>query len=272
VHRPEVGDPPDVRGEVWAIVERGRSAPLPNAPRFPPDAVAVLAEYLDERLLGPPPAPAWNLPALLAEAGRLHGHLCPGQVLGVRMAIAGCDRLDIADPKTSKRLMVFVESDRCGTDAVQTVTGCTLGKRTLKLVDHGKLAATFMDLESGRAVRVCARESAREAAQRFAPAGTDRHQAQLHAYKTLPEDELFTIEDVRVDLDEADLPGRPHTRVLCARCGEGVNDGRHSEAAGQALCRACAGARYYQLAPAPDERRPGPGGGTDGHGAEVTHG
>ena len=146
-----------------------------------------------------------------------------------------------------KRLITFVETDRCGTDAVQTVTGCTLGKRTLKFVDYGKLAATFLDTETGRAVRVCALESAREAALRFAPEERDPHQAQLRAYKALPNDELFTVAEVRVTISEADLPGCPRGRAMCEACGEGVSDGRDVSAAGRTLCRACARGAYYTL-------------------------
>src|SRR3989304_5935228 len=145
VHRSELGEPPDLLGEVWAVVTDAARVPGFDAPHFPPDQVS----------------------ALLAEAGRQHGHLCPGQVLGVRMAILGCERLGIFDPKSSKRLIVFVETDRCGPDAVPTVTGCTLGKRTLKFVDYGKLAATFLDMETGRAVRVATKESSREAGLRL---------------------------------------------------------------------------------------------------------
>jgi formylmethanofuran dehydrogenase subunit E len=255
VYRPELGlEPPNVLGEVWAVVTSGRRLPV-AAPHFLPDQIAGLADLIERRLLGGPPrAPSWNLPALLAEAGRWHGHLCPGQVLGVRMAVAGCQRLGIADPRSSKRLIVFVETDRCATDAIQTVTGCALGKRTLKFIDYGKLAATFVDTETRRAVRVSALESSREAAQRFAPEESDRHQAQLRAYKALPDEELFHFEPVLVELREDDLPGRPRSRVACAICGEGVNDGREETVDGRMLCRACAGRPYYRPATAATER------------------
>ena len=254
VYRPELGiEPPNVLGEIWAVVTSGKHVPGVDAPHFLPDQVAELAGLIEQRLLGGPArAPAWNLPALLAEAGRQHGHLCPGQVLGVRMAVLGCDRLEIADPKSSKRLIVFVETDRCGTDAVQTVTGCTLGRRTLKFVDYGKLAATFFDTQTGRAVRVCALESSREAALRFAPDEDDAHAAQLRAYKALPDEELFSIEDVRVALSDDELPGRPHRRVICAACGEGVNDGREETVGDRRLCRACAKGAYYRSVRTPE--------------------
>ena len=259
IHRPELGDPPELLGEVWAVVEEGRSAVYPDARRFRPDAVAALAGHIERKLLGGPArSPAWNLPALLAEAGRYHGHLCPGQVLGVRMAILGCERLGIVQPKSSKRLIVFVETDRCGADAIQTVTGCTLGKRTLKLVDYGKLAATFLDTETGRAVRIAAQESAREAARRFAPGEPDRRQAQLLAYKALPDGELFAVEEVQVTLQETDLPGRPTQRTLCQNCGEGVNDGREVSADGRTLCRACAAGAYYTTSVIAQREEPQP--------------
>jgi formylmethanofuran dehydrogenase subunit E len=251
VQRSEPGvEPPQVLGEVWAVVTEEETRIRGGVPQFRPDDIAALADLIEQRLLGgpPPKAGAWNLPALLAQAGRQHGHLCPGQVLGVRMGILGCERLGIFDPKSSKRLIVFVEIDRCGADAVQTVTGCTVGKRTLKLMDYGKLAATFLDTETGRAVRVCARENAREAALRFAPEERDPHRAQIRAYKALPDDELFTVEEVRVALSEADLPGRPRRRVTCELCGEGVNDGREVSTGGRTLCRACADSPYYTLA------------------------
>ena len=250
VHRPELEqDAPDLLGPLWAVVTEGKAGNRYDAPHFRPDEVAALVDLIEERLLGgPAQAPAWNLPAMLAEAGRLHGHLCPGQVLGVRMSILGCERLGIFEPKSSKRLIVFVETDRCGADAVQTVTGCTLGKRTLKFMDYGKLAATFVDTESGRAVRIAARESAREAAIAFAPDETDAHRAQLRAYKELPDKDLFTVQQVRVSLSEADLPGRPLHRVTCELCGEGVSDGRERAAGEQTRCRACADGAYYTLA------------------------
>ncbi len=252
VHRPELhAEPPDLLGEVWAVVSESRVEQFASAPRFRPDQTAALANLIERRLLGgPPPAPSWNLPALLAEAGRQHGHLCPGQVLGVRLAIAACEELGVSDPKSSKRLVVFVETDRCGADAIQTVTGCTLGKRTLKFVDYGKLAATFLDLETCRAVRVAVSGRARRAAARFAPDEADAHQAQLRAYKALPNEDLFTIERVHVAVDEADLPGRPRGRVACEVCGEEVSDGRDVTRAGRSVCRACANGAYYTLAPA----------------------
>jgi formylmethanofuran dehydrogenase subunit E len=252
IHRPEMGEPPDALGEIWAVVGNELPDIEGNPPCIPPDDMSALADLIEERLLGGAmQAPAWNLPALLAEAGRHHGHICPGQVLGVRMAILGCERLGIYDPKTSKRLITFVETDRCGTDAVQTVTGCTLGKRTLKFIDYGKLAATFLDTETGRAVRIAARETARDAALRFAPDEQDAHAAQLRAYKALPGDVLFSVQDVHMEVDEADLPGRPGRRVVCAECGEGVSNRREQVIGGRTLCRPCAGTPYYEAVSEP---------------------
>jgi formylmethanofuran dehydrogenase subunit E len=163
------------------------------------------------------------------------------------MAMLGLRSIGIDDPvKDRKRLLTFVEIDRCATDAISLVTGCRLGKRSLKYLDYGKVAATFVDLETGRAVRVVAREDSRTKAKVMFPAITDPSQAQLEAYKVMEQDDLFNFEAVRVRLKPEDLPGRPHSRVTCEQCGEGVNDGRECRLGDRLLCRSCAGERYYE--------------------------
>jgi formylmethanofuran dehydrogenase subunit E len=189
-----------------------------------------------------------SLEEYLSLAARDHGHMCPGQVLGVRMAMLGLEKLGIDDPvKFRKRLLTFVEIDRCATDAVSLVTGCRLGKRSLKYLDYGKVAATFVDLETERAVRIVAREDAREKAKIFGGNSGDPHIQQLEAYKVMDESELFTIQQVRVKLRSEDLPGRPRRRVKCDRCGEGINDGRECRVDERVLCRNCAGESYYEV-------------------------
>jgi formylmethanofuran dehydrogenase subunit E len=184
-----------------------------------------------------------DLDGLLAEAVAFHGHLCPGQVLGVRMAQAGCREVGVDDPRgAGKSLVVFVEIDRCATDAIEALTGVSLGKRTLKYLDYGKTAATFVNVATGRAVRVAAREDAREAATRLAPAERDRRRAMLAAYRVMDEADLFTVVPVVV------APGwldRPRVRVLCEACGEGVNYEREVRREARTLCRACAAPAYY---------------------------
>jgi formylmethanofuran dehydrogenase subunit E len=182
---------------------------------------------------------------LLREAVAFHGHLCPGQVLGVRMTIAGCRTLGFDHPRQAgKRLVVLVEIDRCATDAIQALTGVSLGKRTLKHVDHGKMAATFVDAITGAAVRVAAREEARELACVVTPEEPDPRRAQTIAYRTLAESELLKLDPVTVD--PAWL-ARRRVRVRCGACGEGVNYQREVRVGDRALCRACAGDRYYTV-------------------------
>ncbi|OGQ96380.1 MAG: formylmethanofuran dehydrogenase [Deltaproteobacteria bacterium RIFOXYD12_FULL_57_12] len=185
---------------------------------------------------------------LLEKATAIHGHVCAGQVIGVRMSMLGLQRIGILDPRgrDRKKLYVFVEIDRCATDAIQTVTGCSLGKRSLKWVDYGVMAATFVNLESGRAVRITAREEAREAAKAYCPEIADRYQQQLEAYRLMPVEELFAIDEVLVDIPAADLPGRPLKRVRCVVCGDWVQDCREVEIDGRLLCRGCGHGRYYR--------------------------
>jgi formylmethanofuran dehydrogenase subunit E len=191
---------------------------------------------------------------LLAEAVDFHGHLCPGQVLGVRMALAGTREVGIATPRTAgKSLVVFVEIDRCATDAIQALTGVSLGKRTLKHLDYGKTAATFVNVASGAAVRVAARDRARLLAQRWAPEEADPRRAQIAAYRVMPEADLLAITPVRI------APGwldRRRVRVTCERCGESISYEREVQREGRTLCRSCGGAGYYTVPTALPEASP----------------
>ncbi len=188
-----------------------------------------------------------SLEEYLALAAQHHGHLCPGQVLGVRMAMRGLKELGIEDPaEHRKRLITFVEIDRCAADAISVVTGCRLGNRALKFVDYGKLAATFVDLASERAVRIVARDDSRLKAKAMFPELSDSRRQQLEAYKVMDDAELFAIAPVKLKLNPQDLPGRPRSRVACEQCGEDINDGRERRVDGRVLCRSCAGESYYE--------------------------
>jgi len=188
-----------------------------------------------------------NFETLLNDSAKTHGHLCPGQVLGVRMSMLGLKKIGIDDPKGKdrKNIIVFVEIDRCATDAIQSVTGCSLGHRTMKFRDYGKMAATYLNLKTNRAVRVLAKEDAREKAKNYFPDIADKYRAQLEAYKIMPDKDLFECKDVRVELPEEDMPGRPLKRIKCEKCGEYVQDRREIDLEGKLLCKACAYGTYY---------------------------
>jgi formylmethanofuran dehydrogenase subunit E len=189
-----------------------------------------------------------TLDEYLQDAERAHGHLCAGQVLGVRMAMLGVARLGLEDPrgKDRKRLVTFVEIDRCATDAVAVVTGCRLGKRALKFRDWGKVAATFVDTATGRAIRVAAKESSKALARSLYPEIADKNQQQMRAYREMKDDDLFDLQWVKVELPPEEFPGYKGERVVCERCGEGINFRREVRRDGRVLCRACAGESYYQ--------------------------
>lgn len=185
---------------------------------------------------------------LLDISTKIHGHICAGQVIGVRMSMLGLQRIGIDDPKgmDRKKLYVLVEIDRCATDAIQSVTGCSLGKRSMRWMDFGIMAATFVNLESDQAIRLTAREEARELSKKYAASAGDKYQQQLEAYKIMPEDELFSFQEVKVKIPECDMPGRPQHRVQCQQCGDYVQDCREVQQNDNITCRACAGQRYYQ--------------------------
>jgi formylmethanofuran dehydrogenase subunit E len=188
-----------------------------------------------------------SLDEFLREAEIAHGHLCAGQVLGVRMAMLGLQKLGIDDPqgKDRKRTVTFVEIDRCATDAVGVVTGCRLGKRALKFRDWGKVAATFIDLQNDRAVRVSAKESSKQLARSMHPEIENKNQQQMRAYREMRDEDLFETQWVKVDLPPEEMPGYKGERIVCAECGEGINFRREVMRDGRTLCRSCAGERYY---------------------------
>jgi formylmethanofuran dehydrogenase subunit E len=151
---------------------------------------------------------------LLASSAEAHGHLCPGQVVGVRMAMLGCRLIDMDEPTSHdqiKKLIVYVEMDRCAGDAVAHVTGAKLGRRSLKFVDYGIMAATFLNLETEKAYRVISTEDARDLAAHYAPEVVGKYQQQLEAYKRMPDSVLFRVQEVEVTLSEFDSlpPLRP---------------------------------------------------------------
>jgi len=194
--------------------------------------------------------------SLLKKSVKIHGHLCPGQVLGVKMSLCGLKKIEIGDPKGKdrKNLIVFVEMDRCTTDAIQSVTGCTLGRRTMKFMDYGKMAATFVNLKTGKAVRVIAREDSRQKAKEYFPEIKDKYEAQLEAYRIMPDEELFDSMEVKVALKPEDMPGRPPRRVKCNICGEYIQDMREVYRNGDVLCKPCAYGGYYRTNKIPNER------------------
>ena len=197
-----------------------------------------------------------ELDELLREAEIAHGHLCAGQILGVRMAMLAMRRLGIHSPRLKmlptgepnpdrKRPVVFVEIDRCATDAIGVVTGARVGKRALKLRDWGKMAATFVDLhaklapDTYKAIRIVALDGSKQRARELYPE-LEKNAAQMRAYRELPDDELFTEQWVRVPLSPSEFPGYKGERIACARCGEGINFDRFVERNGERLCFACA--------------------------------
>jgi len=188
---------------------------------------------------------------LLKGSAKAHGHLCPGQVVGVRMAMLGCNLIGLDEPRTLpqiKKLIVYVEIDRCATDAIAFVTGVKLGRRSLKFVDNGIMAATFVNIETQKAFRIASTEGSRDLAAVYAPDIKDKEKQQLEAYKKMSMDDLFIIEEVFVDVPACDYPGPTRFKAVCARCNTIVRDKREVLKNDEILCRSCAFGSYYQPA------------------------
>jgi len=185
---------------------------------------------------------------LLAGSVAAHGHLCPGQVVGVRMALLGLRLLDFEAPPTYpqlKQLIVFVEMDRCTGDAVAFVSNAKLGRRSLKFVDYGIMAATFVNLTTDQAFRIISTEESRDLAALYAPGELDRRQQQTTAYKVMPDSVMFRVQEVKVDLTPFDLPGPTRRKATCMKCGQVVRDNREVRQNGFIYCRPCASAAYF---------------------------
>ncbi len=185
---------------------------------------------------------------LLEGSAKEHGHLCPGQVIGVRMAMLGLDLIGLKNPKGTqdiKKLIVYVEIDRCATDAISFVTGVKLGRRSLKFKDYGIMAATFVNLETHKAFRILSTESSRETAKKYAPDIENPHSQQLEAYKIMPLSELFEVTQVQTTIKKSDMPGPANYKTACEECGIIIRDAKEIISNGTPLCHACAGVAYY---------------------------
>lgn len=186
-----------------------------------------------------------DLQALLIEVSSRHRHLCPRQVLGVRIGLAGATALSLPVPRSDKRLLVFVETDGCFADGVEVAAGVSVGRRTLKVVDYGKAAATFVDVATEAAVRIVPRPDVRERAWRYAPEAVRRYKAQLLGYQRMPEEELLVIRPVTLTTSVAEWISRAGLRVSCSVCGEEIINQREIRRGETLLCRACASSAYY---------------------------
>lgn len=191
-----------------------------------------------------------DLQAILRLSSTRHKHLCPRQVLGARIGLAGAAALGLALPRTDKRLLVILETDGCFADGVEVATGCTVGHRTLRIEDYGKIAATLIDVKTEQAVRVLPQLDVRERARSHAPAEPRPYFAQLHGYQRMPDAELLTIQAVTLQTSIAVIVSRPGIRVNCTQCGEEIINEREVLIDNRPYCRACSGQGYYQL-PAP---------------------
>jgi formylmethanofuran dehydrogenase subunit E len=199
------------------------------------------------------PDVSW-LAGLLQETAARHQHLCPRQVLGVRLGLRGLQALGLVDvhyqprfDNGDKRLITIVETDGCGADGLAIATGCDIGRRTLRVLDYGKLAATLVDTACGRAVRVTPSPISRRLAVQYAPRASNRWQAYLEAYQIIPDGELVQVQEVRLTQSLAEILSKPDVRAICDRCGEEIINEREVYRQGQILCRSCAGDGYYQV-------------------------
>lgn len=188
-----------------------------------------------------------TLDALINQSAERHSHICPRQILGVRIGLAGANWLGLEVPRTDKRLLIVIETDGCFTDGIEVSTGVIVGQRRLRVEDYGKVAATFIDTFTGQAVRIAPHREARLRAAAYAPQAENLYDAQLIGYKIMPEKELLRLAPVRLQTSLEAIISKPGLRVECQLCGEEIMNEREIEQNSQLLCRSCAGQSYYHL-------------------------
>ncbi len=188
-----------------------------------------------------------ELQLILEKSSRDHAHLCPRQILGARLGLCGLKALGFHEPPTKKRLLVITETDGCFADGLIAATDCTVGHRTLRVEDYGKTAATFVDTQTGRAVRVAPALDIREKAYAYAPDEPRHYFAQMQAYQVMPDDEMFTITEVQLTTSIEAIVSRPAVRVDCDMCGEEIINEREVKQNGLTLCKTCAHGGYYRV-------------------------
>ena len=192
-----------------------------------------------------------DIQTLLEKSSRNHSHLCPRQILGVRLGLAGLQALGFAGPPAGKRLLVITETDGCFVDGLSAATACAVGHRTLRVEDYGKTAAVFVDTLTGQCVRVAPLPDIRLQALDYAPDESDRYAAQLRAYQTSPDEQMFACVPVILNTSIAAIISQPGMRVICVQCGEEIMNEREIDQNGRVLCRSCAQGGYYRLANKP---------------------
>ena len=189
-------------------------------------------------------SPAPRLQPQLKALGAMHKHLCPRQILGVRMGLYAGELLGLELPQHDKRLFTFVETDGCFVDGVTVSTGCSVGHRTLRLMDYGKVAASFVDTKTERAIRIWPSPQCRVLARNYAPTAPNSWQAQFEAYQVMPAPELLSVSRITLRIDLKELIARPGGKVHCAVCGEEILNQRNTIRNGQVLCHSCAEGGY----------------------------
>lgn len=197
--------------------------------------------------------PADLLQSILNESAARHRHLCPRQVLGARLGLAGLRALGLVDddygPRFDngrKRLLTIVETDGCGADGIAVATDCYVGRRTLRVLDYGKVAAVLVDTKTETAVRVHPSPKSRHLAARYAPEAQNRWESYLLGYQRIPDADLIVVTPVRLTQPLAAILSRPNRRAICAHCGEEIINERELIVENKILCQTCASGRYYE--------------------------
>jgi formylmethanofuran dehydrogenase subunit E len=191
-----------------------------------------------------------TLDSILTESAKRHKHLCPRQVLGARMGLFAAELLGIELPRSDKRLLVISETDGCAVDGLIAATGCRVGSRTLRILDFGKVAATFTDIYTETSIRIFPQREVRLVAANYAPNASSKWEAMLLGYQVMSMSDLFVVQRVKLNMPLSEIISRPGRKAICEICGEEIINGREVVNNGVVQCIACAGESYYHCSAA----------------------
>jgi formylmethanofuran dehydrogenase subunit E len=163
------------------------------------------------------------------------------------MGLAGLKVLGVEAPVTTKTALVIIETGGCFADGIRVATGATVGHRTLRVEDIGKIAATFTDLNKRTSLRLAPKLDVRTRALTYSPGEKRRYFAQLQGYQVMPDDELFNFQWVELQTPAEQIISHQNAMAICSRCGEEIINERELVVEGKVLCRTCAYGGYYRL-------------------------
>ena len=162
------------------------------------------------------------------------------------MGIYAGEILNLDLPQSDKRLYTIMETDGCAADGVAVATNCWVGRRTMRVEDYGKVAATFRGHKNRRSDSSCAAFGCALFSHHYAPEAKNKWEAQLLSYQQMPNEMLFMVSPVQLRTPIETIISHAGVKAICGMCGEEIMNEREVIRDGVTLCKSCMGESHYQ--------------------------